>query len=542
MKLRIAVLTGIRAYPIVRMYSSKALETYGDKVSIEVIKLPIGVMGLATASTLKHIIENIPEVKSLLKQFDVVLVSGRVEGDVGVLEDVIKRPVFKGSIDPSLLPETIGYLLEGGTLSKKGPAEEILLKNRLEQFKSSYRTVVSNIKPAFSIGPLKVPLRGPPVLLAAETPVTIPVSKVREYSSWYEGQGAEIVIVGIPVEEDLDSSIKRVREAERGLNKAVLAVDSMKAKVIESGFEMGAELALSLHPGNIEAFLPYRREKAFVVIPTDPLAGDVYDAESGLPALKQTIAKAGSYGYEKLIADLILAPPCTGLLQSIESYLKFSSEVGSVPFMMGFANVTELFDVDSIGVNAILSALAVEVGASLVLVSEESWKARYSVVETKISLMMASVARQKGMPPVDLGIDMLVLKSKNPSRQSGVLLKAKERVEVNGESLKEELDRWGHVVIEVDHETGRIIACVFKAGAKTPERCYYGRSALNILKRIISDNPELSKQHAGYLGVELEKAEIALATGKQYTQDRPLEIGYSSKLELVKEVLEGLQA
>ena len=79
---------------------------------------------------------------------------------------------------------------------------------------------------------------------------------------------------------------------------------------------------------------------------------------------------------------------------------------------VGVSNVTELMDADSVGVNALLARLSSEVGASILLATEKSDKARGSVGEEATAAKMMFLAKKRGSVPKDLGVDLLVLKDK----------------------------------------------------------------------------------------------------------------------------------
>ena len=51
-------------------------------------------------------------------------------------------------------------------------------------------------------------------------------------------------------------------------------------------------------------------------------------------------------------------------------------------------------------------------------------------------------------------------------------------------------------------------------------KIYTGRNALKLAKEIIADNPGILPDHAIYLGIELQKAQIALDKGTNYEQDK----------------------
>ena len=47
---------------------------------------------------------------------------------------------------------------------------------------------------------------------------------------------------------------------------------------------------------------------------------------------------------------------------------------------------------------------------------------------------------------------------------------------------------------------------------------YSGKNAMNLARKICSDNPSIQPSHAVYLGIELGKAMIAIKEDKNYQQ------------------------
>ena len=78
--------------------------------------------------------------------------------------------------------------------------------------------------------------------------------------------------------------------------------------------------------------------------------------------------------------------------------------------------MTELFDADSIGMNALLAGMAMEIGAAIIFTSEHSDKTSGSVREMRRATEMMVLAKDRPYPK-DLGIDLLVLKEKRRRRE-----------------------------------------------------------------------------------------------------------------------------
>ena len=521
-KVRIAIVTGTKAYPIIKEMVDKAKSKLDD-VDMSIVILPVSVIGMVNIDTIKHIVSIKKELLETLRHHDYVLLPGKVVGDASELERLIERPVYKGTTEPSHLTEVIKLILEGRELSRIEPADKFIESTKLDALINTYwNDVISGYEVAFEIGGLKVPLRGPPVVLASETTVTLSPEEAAEQASYYERQGADIVIVGAPYGEETSKSIERLKAVDRAVSSALIAIDSASPHTLKKALEYGVELVFSIHEGNLEYLAPYAKKGAFVVIPGNPYRGVAPSTEGeAIAMLLRNLSKARDLGYDRILADLILPPPILGLSRVISAYLELGKTLKDVPLMAGLANVTELVDADSIGVNALLSILAVEVGISMVLVSEESWKAVGSTLETRLGLTLASVAKAKGAAPVGQGIDLLLAKDKKKPISTTVWKNAKKVIEVNEEKLNiHGLDKWGYAIIDVDYKLSEIIACIHKYGSEPV--CYKGGDPLSIARRILSDYREFTLEHAAYLGLELEKAYIALKLKKQYRQDEEL--------------------
>jgi len=79
----------------------------------------------------------------------------------------------------------------------------------------------------------------------------------------------------------------------------------------------------------------------------------------------------------------------------------------------------------------------------------------------------------------------------------------------------------GFYIIQVDHTRGEIVVRHY-LNDHTPAHILRGRFAEPILLGLIREGLVTQLSHAGYLGVELTKAETALKLGKKYEQDKPV--------------------
>jgi dihydropteroate synthase-like protein len=165
------------------------------------------------------------------------------------------------------------------------------------------------------------------------------------------------------------------------------------------------------------------------------------------------------------------------------------------------------------------------VGASIVLATEKSQKAKGTVRELVTASKMMFLAKKRGSVPKDLGLDLLVLKDKrlrgepyNKAIESEApVISATEKLE------PDVLDEKGLFKIAVDYNNGTIVAVHIPCSQQDkPSVIIKGETAENVFSKIEEMNLITRLDHAAYLGRELAKAEIALVTGKEYVQDSSL--------------------
>jgi thymidylate synthase len=78
-------------------------------------------------------------------------------------------------------------------------------------------------------------------------------------------------------------------------------------------------------------------------------------------------------------------------------------------------------------------------------------------------------------------------------------------------------DPAGNFLIEITE--GNIVVTQTTPGSGEIVACYSAKDPLKLLREICADSPAIRPDHAGYLGMELQKAAECLKMGKQYIQD-----------------------
>ena len=270
-----------------------------------------------------------------------------------------------------------------------------------------------------------------------------------------------------------------------------LAIDTQNPALIAAGL-FRADLVLSLHDGNI----PHIGKEV---------------ADSGVAAvivphrqtLEENLRLAEVAGISCIIADPLLQPVGSGLVRSLAAFPEHSQ----YPVFFGAGNVVELLDADSPGTNALLAGMAKEVGASVIFTSEHSDKTKGSVREMRTATEMMALAADRPYPK-DLGIDLLILKEKRKRMEPPLSYKLLTCAVLAEGELR--YDPKGNFRIGV--EDGQIVAVINGRAIK-------GRSWIDVFNTILKNSDVSLLDHAGYLGKELYKAELAIRFGRSFEQD-----------------------
>jgi dihydropteroate synthase-like protein len=480
---KVLVITGKLAYPIVKEVVSGIKD-----VEVKALDYPV-----AALMSVRYILEGIKDLK---QKYDVVLIPGLASGDAREIQERLGVKAYKGTESAWDIPLVLEALRNGVELSTVEPADSIIKELKERELERIEESLEVNSKVAFEAG-IKVPLYPPPFRIFLELDPNWDVERIKEEVERTKDY-VDVYVVGFPVgHHDLEEVRRKVKPVlDEG---KVAGVDSESPRELIEGVKAGAAFAFNLNELNVEKLQEVRRESAFVVAPfTTEDRGDVTIS---------LVKKAREMGFERLLADPVLSPPLQGLMDSLCEFKKVRKALADVPMLMGILNVTELIDADSHGVNALMTAIAGELGVANLLVMEKG-KTKWSSLETRIASKMVSMAMVQKKTPKDVGMDLLILKDKR---------KVKEE-EVKGEEV-------GYVPPSMDPSG---FVKVSKAKDKLAVEFYgkkrialTGTDALSLGRRLVSE-VNVTPQHALYIGYELAKAEIALALDKNYIQDEPL--------------------
>jgi len=427
-----------------------------------------------------------------LSKYDLVLVPGLARGDWKRMEEERGVKIRLGPIHAADLQIVLGNL-NRIELSHKIPACKLLNAVMAEE---SLKMVDAIESYAFEIGDVKIG-NGSRMKVVAEI-VDAPLLSKDELAQWIEyylESGADIIDIGIPLECDVGSAVRAVKIALDYCS--AVSVDTFNEKVIEESIKTGVHMVMSVGRENIKA-LKKIGNSAVVVVDRD------------IKELMGLVELARKHT-EKVVADCILDAPLR-VAESIMRYIHFREVDRETPLLFGVGNVTELSDADSIGMNALLTFMAEEIGADLLFTTEASPKTKGSVRELRTASYMAKAAKLRRSSPKDLGFNLLSLKEKVGYETC----RPEKAIEAKpGKFIR---DPRGDFRIWV---YGKKVVC-------SHEKLTVVGDAKSITDTVIAEGLVSRLDHAAYLGRELKKAEIAAKLGKNYVQDAELNFGIYS--------------
>jgi dihydropteroate synthase-like protein len=544
--MKILLLTGHLAEPLIREIANAAAPHHQCNVRV----LPVAVAAFL------HPRYVVNQLKGQVRagEFDLILLPGLVSGDAKLVQQAVGIPSYKGTRHAADLPVLLQALADSEIrLSTTQAADTILAEERLASAISELEAAevlrASDSLPPGCLrigsGPQSV-LVGPGYPMRVIAEITDASSKsdeeLRRLAQYFQASGALIIDIGmIAGAPDSHAASHAVKLVSRAVSVPV-SIDSTNADELVAGLEAGAVMALSLDQDNMSRIPRRLRTKAaFAVIPAAQKGETLPKIlEDRLALLENNLEAARRLGYGTLVADPLCDPLVTpGLVESIKAYAAFTRRQPTVPTLMGVGNVSELLDADTPGVNALLAGIASEVGVCFLLTTEVSAKTRGSVWELYRASQMMYLAHHRHTHPKDLGLDLLLLKSKqftevsyDASRESPASIIDTE-LPPGSPPLPVCLDPLGYFTIHVDRHQHRIVARHFVSRGKArdqadttaesePDLVFLGRTAVEVSTAIMERKLVSRMEHAAYLGRELAKAEVALQTGRPYTQGSAL--------------------
>ncbi len=529
--MKILLITGQLAEPLVR----NAAKTAPPIHSCQVLVLPVAVAAFLHP---KYVASRLR--KQVLDKHDCILLPGMTSGDTTLVKEATGIPTFKGprhAVDLPFILQSLYRNLE--ILSTTESADHIFLEHL--QAKAANDLIAAETTPlpipppprTLQIGSgRRTIMTGPtyPIRIVAEitdAPAR-PDKELVTMSRRYVASGATIIDLGMIANAPDSKAAKHTVKVVQRAVPVPISIDSSDPKEIAAAIKAGASLVLSIDRDNMTAIPKSLRQKAaFVIIPVTQAGQQLpTSAEDRLQQMKINLDAAQKLGYTHLIADLLCDSLVTpGLSQAIHAYTLFADRYPSIPLLLGAGNVTELLDADSIGVNALLAGMASELGATLMLTTEVSHKTRGAVWELHRAAQMMFLAQQRQTSPKDLGIDLLLLKTKRFTEvafdKAGNMGVSTETAPTKISPVK--LDPSGYLTIHIDRQKQQLVIRHFPSiRAQTPDVVLAAKTSQQLLAALLSKDLITRLDHAAYVGHELAKAEIALKTGRPYVQDVPL--------------------
>ena len=418
--------------------------------------------------------------------FDMVIVPGmctasfeKVERDTGI-------PVYRGPRHAADLA-LILPLLNSVTLSRTIPADDFLAVNKAKDARKRLDEREKSAESDFIARGTKIGGTSRMKVLAEVMDAHLREDICRVVEGYFAA-GADIVDLGFGFDA-VPEDVTRVFSQLDGIDR-MLAVDTQDPDLIRAAL-CRADLVLSLQERNIPKVGKEiaKAGAAAVVVPGESL-------------LTKNLALAKRAGIDCIIADPLLQPVGSGLVASLKNFKK-----SAYPLFFGAGNVTELIDADSVGVNALLAGMAMELGAAVIFTSEHSDKTAGSVSEMRTATEMMRLAGDRPYPK-DLGIDLLVLKEKHRRREPP--LEYDTAISAITMPYRISYDPKGNFRVGIEGD--QIVAVI-------NDRAIKGKRWQDVLHTILSHNHVSLLDHAGYLGRELYKAELAIRYGRSFEQD-----------------------
>jgi dihydropteroate synthase-like protein len=316
-----------------------------------------------------------------------------------------------------------------------------------------------------------------------EAPV-LSLDRILALAEEYRTAGADVIDLGcLP-----DTPFPHLEQVVDGLRQAghVVSVDSGDPEELRRGQRAGAAFLFSLTERNLD--IAEEGEAVPVLIPAEP--GDLDSLARAVEAMRRRD--------RPFLADPVLDPIHFGFIDSLLRY----RELPEIEILVGIGNLTELTDVDSAGVTALLSGICSELRIRNLLVVRVSPHCRRAIEEADAARRLFHAARELEAPPMDISDALIALHERRPFPNTPEEIAELQR-EISDRNWRIEASEAGiHLYNRDRHQVAADPFAFFPAL-----------------------QGEVDASHAFYLGVELARAQIAFQLGKRYVQDRELDWG-----------------
>ncbi len=440
----------------------------------------------------------------LSDSYDIIFVPGLVSGNFSNVAEELGCEIYLGpkhAYDLEYIVSFVGKVEFSTTI----PACELLTNVRRDMALDTVQKIETNANALMHIGQMKLGGARMKVMAEVVDATGLDTQALSDRIISFIKKGADIIDLGASLNATPDDVERAIKTAHK-VSSVPISIDTLDPELLSRALDTGVDIVLSLNSSNIDKIGRRVADSgaAAVVIP---------DTGAGVESLARNIKAAQEAGITRIIADPVLDPIGHGIAGSIVRYREFNQKFPDIPLFFGVGNVTELIDVDSAGVNAAFCGIAADVGASILFTPEFSNKAQGSIHELKTASEMMVLANERDSSPKDLGIDLLVMKEKR--RREDSIIPA-DAIDAKGAGSWR-VDPAGCVKIEISPDLssgagGKILA-------RHKDACIVGETASEVLDTLIDMGLVSTLGHAGYLGRELKKAELALQFNRSYAQD-----------------------
>lgn len=512
--MKILIITGKQAFQKVNL----AVKKYDF---LDVHKANISIAAFLTPNLIIKEIKNIETTKNqkLSEIYDFALVTGLIRHDLEKVFEETGIKCYKSTREASDIPVLIKHLNEI-TLSTTEYADSKIMKfvkeNAEKEIVNAENLPLSNGN--IKIGNLKVGDNYPMRVLGEIVHVPwLTEKELEEKINYYVDSGADMIDLGMVSNEDHSENLRKIVKLARDLTDKPISVDTLNTKELIEAIKLDVDMVLSVDSGNFDELLPYLKDcdTASVVLPTNYKKNEVPETIPEKISNMEKIIEKFKENNLLAVADPILEPINNSGCKFTESVIacyEFKKR-NNIPMFFGIGNVTELFDVDSNGVNASIAAIGQEVGGNILFTPEASSKCKYSIKELKTASKMLFLAKKRNSLPKDVGFDLINYKDKKFDEdfelEDVLVIDAKE-------NENQVLDK-GSFKIKVDRKNKKIIATYYRYNE--PKLIIRGNTPKEIYETALRENLITKMDHASYFGKELRNAELALKIGKKYNQD-----------------------
>ncbi|MDO5843527.1 MAG: dihydropteroate synthase [Methanocorpusculum sp.] len=420
--------------------------------------------------------------------YDCVVVSGMCTASFEEIDNTADVKIFRGTRHASDM-SLCEPLIISGSLSKTKPADELLTE---EKKKNALEKLVQSETEAdfdFEIRGVKFG-KSSRIKVVCEIMDAHTCPNLREKAIAAFDSGADAVDLGFGFDA-CEADVIRCFEELEDL-PFPLSVDTLNPDLIRAAL-FRADIVFSLTKKTISVLADAVKKSGAVCVLISR------DGNS----LEETVALAKAHGLTKILADPLLLPPLSKMTESLAGYTK---DYG-ISKVLGCVNVIELTDADSVGMCALLASVASETDCSAVLISEHSDKTSGACFEMRRATEI--MALSKGRPyPKDAGIDLFVIKEKRKRHEPSLVYDEIRDAPLPRENLV--YDKKGSFRIGI--ENGYVVAVRHGKAIR-------GKTWYEVFSAILEEEGVSLLDHAGYLGKELYKAELALRFGRSFEQD-----------------------